>query len=273
MASVAPALTAGVTFAGVASSGASRDGPQQPGRASRGGIAEDTIVMYSTDNGVHMNSWPDAGMTPFRNEKNSMWEGAYRVPCVARWPGKMPAGTVLNGMVSHLDWFATLLAAAGVDDIDDRLKAGTELNGKHYKVHLDSHNQLPYLTGEADESARGYYFYFSDTGDLCAIRYGPWKIVFLEQRAIGTLQVWREPLTELRIPLIFNLRTDPFERANLTSNTYEDWFMDRAYMMGPSQVFVAMMAQSLAEFPRRQEPASFTIDKVLAKLQAGIGSS
>ena len=237
------------------------------------GVAEDTIVMYSTDNGVHMNSWPDAGMTPFRNEKNSMWEGAYRVPCLVRWPGKIPAGTVLNGIVSHLDWFTTLLAAAGVDDIAEQLKFGAELNGKEYKVHLDGENMLPYWTGEVDESPRQQYFYFSDTGDLCAIRYNNWKIVWLEQRAVGTLQVWREPLTELRIPLIFNLRTDPYERANITSNTYEDWMIDRAYMMGPAMFFVDKMAQSLKEFPVRQEPASFTIDKIVAKLQAGVGST
>ena len=237
------------------------------------GIAEDTIVMYSTDNGPHMNSWPDAGMTPFRNEKNSMWEGAYRVPCLVRWPGQIREGEVLNEPVSHLDWFSTLLAAAGVDDIDEQLKVGAELDGKHYKVHLDSHNQLPYLTGESDSSAREYFFYFSDEGDLCAVRWHNWKIVFLEQRAIGTLQVWREPLTELRVPLIFNLKTDPYERANLTSNTYEDWMMDHAYMMGPIQVFVANKAQSLAEFPRRQEPASFSIDQVIAKLTGGITSS
>jgi len=237
------------------------------------GLAEDTIVMYSTDNGPHMNTWPDAGMTPFRNEKNSMWEGAYRVPCLVRWPGQIREGEVLNEPVSHLDWFSTLLAAAGVDDIDEQLKVGAELDGKHYKVHLDSHNQLPYLTGESDSSAREYFFYFSDEGDLCAVRWHNWKIVFLEQRAIGTLQVWREPLTELRVPLIFNLKTDPYERANLTSNTYEDWMMDHAYMMGPIQVFVANKAQSLAEFPRRQEPASFSIDQVIAKLTGGITSS
>ncbi|MCZ6739966.1 MAG: arylsulfatase [Actinobacteria bacterium] len=237
------------------------------------GIADDTIVMYSTDNGVHMNSWPDAGMTPFRNEKNSMWEGAYRVPCVVRWPGHIPEGTVLTGMASHLDWFTTLLAAAGVEDIAEQLRSGTELNGKEYKVHLDGENMLPYWTGEVDESPRQQYFYFSDTGDLCAIRWHNWKIVWLEQRATGTLQVWREPYTELRIPLLFNLRTDPYERAQITSNTYEDWFISHAYVMGPSQMYVARMAESLKEFPRRQEPPSFTIDKVIAKLQAGVTSS
>ena len=237
------------------------------------GIADDTIVMYSTDNGPHMNSWPDAAMTPFRNEKNSMWEGAYRVPCLVRWPGHIPEGSVLNEPVAHLDWFSTLLAAAGVDDIAERLRAGTELDGKEYKVHLDSHNQLDYITGQSDKSAREYFFYFSDTGDLCAVRWHNWKVVFLEQRATGTLQVWREPYTVLRIPLIFNLKTDPFERAQITSNTYEDWFMDRAYMMGPIQVFVAKHAQTLVEFPRRQEPASFTVDQVIAKLQEGVVSS
>ena len=220
-----------------------------------------------------MNSWPDAAMTPFRNEKNSMWEGAYRVPCLVRWPGHIPEGTVLNEPVAHLDWFSTLLAAAGVDDIAERLRAGTELAGKEYKVHLDSHNQLDYITGQSDKSAREYFFYFSDTGDLCAVRWHNWKVVFLEQRATGTLQVWREPYTVLRIPLIFNLKTDPFERAQITSNTYEDWFMDHAYMMGPIQVFVAKHAQTLAEFPRRQEPASFTVDQVIAKLQEGVVSS
>jgi arylsulfatase len=237
------------------------------------GIADDTIVMYSTDNGVHMNSWPDAGMTPFRNEKNSMWEGAYRVPCVVRWPGHIPEGTVLTGMASHLDWFTTLLAAAGVEDIAEQLRSGTELNGKEYKVHLDGENMLPYWTGEVDESPRQQYFYFSDTGDLCAIRWHNWKIVWLEQRATGTLQVWREPYTELRIPLLFNLRTDPYERAQITSNTYEDWFISHAYVMGPSQMYVARMAESLKEFPRRQEPPSFSIDQVVAKLQAGVVSS
>jgi len=237
------------------------------------GIADDTIVMYSTDNGPHMNSWPDAAMTPFRNEKNSMWEGAYRVPCLVRWPGRIEPGSVLNDPVAHLDWFATLLAAAGDDTVSDRLKEGTELRGKHYKVHLDSENQLDYFTGESDKSARVYYFYFSDTGDLCAVRWHNWKVVFLEQRATGTLQVWREPYTVLRIPLIFNLKTDPYERAQITSNTYEDWFIDRAYMMGPIQAFVAEKAQSLAEFPRRQEPASFTVDQVIAKLTEGVGSS
>ncbi|HET9260626.1 MAG TPA: arylsulfatase [Acidimicrobiia bacterium] len=237
------------------------------------GIADNTIVMYSTDNGVHMNSWPDAGMTPFRNEKNSNWEGAYRVPCVVRWPGKIEPGTVLNGIVSHNDWFVTMLAAVGVEDIADRLKTGADLNGTEYKVHLDGHNLLPYLTGETDESPRRHFFYVNDDGDLTGLRFDNWKIVFMEQRAAGTLNVWAEPFVELRVPRVFNLRTDPFERASITSNTYYDWLLERAYILVPAQAYVARMLGTLTEFPPRQEPASFSIDKVLEKLQAGVGSS
>jgi arylsulfatase len=236
------------------------------------GLADNTIVMYSTDNGPHMNSWPDAGMTPFRNEKNSNWEGAYRVPCVVRWPGRIPAGTVLNGIVSHTDWFVTLLAAAGNADIADRLQQGADLNGTTYKVHLDGNNQLSYITGEADESARQYFFYVSDDGDLTALRFDHWKFVFLEQRATGTLQIWQEPFVELRFPKLFNLRTDPFERADVTSNTYWDWVLDHLFLFVPAQAFVARMLQTFAEFPPRQEPASFNMDQVMAKLKTA-GSS
>jgi arylsulfatase A-like enzyme len=236
------------------------------------GLAEDTIVIYSTDNGPHMNSWPDAGMTPFRNEKNSNWEGAYRVPALIRWPGTIPAGRVLNGIMSHNDWFVTLLAAAGDTDIADRLKAGTDLAGSTYKVHLDGFNQLDYLTGASGESPRQYFFYVSDDGDLTALRWDNWKFIFMEQRARGTLQVWMEPYTELRVPKIFNLRTDPYERADTTSNTYFDWLLDHAWTLVPAQAFVARMVQSLLEFPPSQTPSSFTIGQVMAKLQSGIGS-
>ena len=195
------------------------------------GIAENTIVMYSTDNGPHMNSWPDAGMTPFRNEKNSNWEGAYRVPAMVRWPGRIPAGSVLNGIISHTDWFVTLLSAAGAPDIAERLRAGTDLNGTTYKVHLDGHDQLAYITGQTDESPRKHFFYVSDDGDLTAMRFDNWKFVFLEQRCTGTLAIWAEPYVELRVPKLFNLRTDPYERADITSNTYYDW------MIGPHLPF------------------------------------
>jgi arylsulfatase len=237
------------------------------------GLAEDTIVVYSTDNGPHMNTWPDAGMTPFRNEKNSNWEGAYRVPAMVRWPGHIPAGEVLNGIVSHNDWFVTFLSAAGDPDIQDELRAGHDLNGTTYRVHLDGHDQLDYITGAVDESPRKHFFYVSDDGDLTALRYDNWKVVFLEQRAPGTLQVWAEPYTELRVPKIFNLRTDPYERADITSNTYYDWLLDRAWVLVPAQTYVARMLGTLAEFPPRQEPASFNIEKVLAKLQAGVSSA
>jgi arylsulfatase A-like enzyme len=236
-------------------------------------IADETIVLYSTDNGPHMNTWPDAGMTPFRNEKNSNWEGAYRVPSLARWPGRFEAGKVLNGVMSHNDWFVTLLAAVGVDDIADQLKEGTELNGSEYRVHLDGHNQLPYLTGEMDQSPRKHFFYVSDDGDLTALRFDNWKIVFIEQRAEGTLRIWAEPFTPLRVPKIFNLRTDPFERADVTSNTYYDWLLDRAFILVPAQAYVARMLETLKDFPPRQKPASFSIDQVLEKLQAGVASS
>ena len=219
-----------------------------------------------------MNTWPDGAMTPFRNEKNSNWEGAFRVPSLARWPGHIPAGTVLNGIVSHADWFTTLLAAAGEPDIADKLKQGHELNGDTYKVHLDGFDQLPYLTGAVDASPRQFFFYVSDDGDLTALRMDNWKFVFMEQRATGTLRVWAEPFTELRVPKIFNLRTDPFERADITSNTYYDWMIDRAYLLIPAQGFVAQMAATLQEFPPRQESASFTVGKMLEKLKAGIPS-
>jgi arylsulfatase len=237
------------------------------------GLGEDTIVVYSTDNGPHMNSWPDAGMTPFRGEKNSNWEGAYRVPCVVRWPKQIEGGRVLNGIMSHNDWFPTLLAAAGLPTIADELKVGADLSGTSYKVHLDGHNQLPYLTGETDESARNFFFYVSDDGDLTAVRFDNWKLVFLEQRATGTLRVWAEPYTHLRVPKIFNLRTDPFERADITSNTYYDWILDHAWIAVPAQAFVFQMIQSFAEFPPRQKPASFTLEQVLEKLQEGMPSA
>ncbi|PUB20302.1 arylsulfatase [Promicromonospora sp. AC04] len=237
------------------------------------GIAENTIVIYSTDNGPHMNSWPDAGMTPFRNEKNSNWEGAYRVPAMVRWPGRIPAGTVLNGLFSHNDWFVTLLAAAGEPAIADKLKEGTELAGTRYKVHLDGHDQLAYLTGGTAESPRRHFFYVSDDGDLTGLRFDNWKFIFLEQRAAGTLDIWLEPYVELRAPKIFNLRTDPFERADITSNSYFDWMLDHVWLLVPAQAYVGQMLTTLKEFPARQKPATFNIDQVLAKLESGVPSA
>jgi len=234
------------------------------------GIADDTIFIYSTDNGPHMNSWPDGAMTPFRSEKNTNWEGAFRVPQVIRWPGHVPSGVVSNEIISHLDWLPTLLAAAGDPDVKDKLLAGHEAAGKSFRVHLDGYNFLPYLTGETDKGPRVEFFYFSDDGDLVATRYDNWKLVFAEQRIPGTLQVWAEPFVMLRVPLMFNLRTDPFERAHTTSNTYYDWLLDRAYLVLPSQRIVGEFLATFRAFPPRMKAASFTIDQVLAKMEAAM---
>ena len=237
------------------------------------GIADNTIVFYSTDNGVHMNTWPDAGMTPFRGEKNTNWEGGWRVPAMVRWPGRIPAGAVSNEIMHHMDWLPTLLAAAGQPDIREQLfEGGVEAIGREYRVHLDGYNFLPYLTGEADEGPRSEIFYFSDDGALTALRYDDWKLIFMEQRAEATLQAWAEPFTPLRIPLIFNLRRDPFERASVTSNTYWDWYLDHVFFLVPAQQYVGAFLQTFEEFPPRQRPASFSIDQVMEQLESGAGS-
>lgn len=236
------------------------------------GIAENTIVLYSTDNGPHMNSWPDAAMTPFRNEKNSNWEGAFRVPAMVRWPGRIASGAVSNEIVSHLDWLPTFLAAAGDPGIKDKLVEGLQAGDKTFRVHLDGYNLLPYLTGEENKGPRVEFFYFSDDGDLLALRYDNWKLVFMEQRQTGTLQIWFEPFTALRVPKLFNLRTDPFERADVTSNTYWDWFMDHIFLLVPAQSIVGDFLGTFQEFPPRQKAASFTIDQVMEKLQEGLTS-
>jgi arylsulfatase len=230
------------------------------------GIADNTCVVYSTDNGPHMNSWPDAGMTPFRNEKNSNWEGAYRVPAMVRWPGKIKAGSVSNEIVSHMDWLPTFLAMAGEPDIKEKLKEGYSAGDKTFKIHLDGYNLLPYLTGQEKKSPRLEYFYFSDDGDLTGLRYDNWKLVFMEQRATGTLRIWAEPFVPLRVPKLYNLRTDPYERADITSNTYYDWFLDHVYLLMPAQSAVGAFLQTFKEFPPRQKAASFSIDQVMEKL-------
>ncbi len=236
------------------------------------GLADDTIVIYGTDNGPHMNSWPDAGMTWFRSEKNTNWEGAFRTPAIVRWPGKIKAGAVSNEIVSHLDWLPTFLAAAGQPNVKDKLLTGHKAGGKSFTVHLDGYNLLPYLTGEQEHSPRQGFFYFSDDGDLTAFRFDNWKIVFMEQRAAGTLRIWAEPFTALRVPKIFNLRTDPFERADITSNTYYDWLIDHAYMLGAAQNLVGQFLATFLKYPPRQKAASFTVDQAMQKLEAGIGS-
>ncbi len=241
-------------------------------RSTSSASRDDTIVVYSTDNGVHMNTWPDAGMTPFRSEKNTNWEGAFRVPFVIRWPERIPAGVVSNEIVSHLDWLPTFLAAAGEPEIKQKLLDGHEAGEKTFKVHLDGYNLLPYLTGETEGSPRTEFFYFSDDGDLVAFRYDNWKIVFMEQRVPGTLQVWFEPFVPLRAPKLFNLRTDPFERAPTTSNTYWDWYIDRVFLLVPAQAIVAEFLNTFVDYPPRMKAASFTIDQVQEKLEAAIAS-
>jgi arylsulfatase len=236
------------------------------------GIADDTIVFYSTDNGVHMNTWPDAGMTPFRGEKNTNWEGGWRVPSAVRWPGKIEAGAVSNDIMHHMDWFPTFVAAAGNDDVKEELLKGKKAHGKKYKVHLDGYNFLPYLTGKEEKGPRDEIFYFSDDGDLTALRFRDWKIIFLEQRVETTLQAWAEPFVPLRVPLIFNLRRDPYERANLTSNTYYDWLLDHVFLLVPAQDYVGEFLMTFKDFPPRQKAASFSLDQVMEKLQQGGGS-
>ena len=233
------------------------------------GIADNTIVMYSTDNGPHMNSWPDAAMTPFRSEKNTNWEGAYRVPAMLRWPGHIQPDTVENGIVSHLDFLPTLLAAAGVPDVKEQLLKGMKVGNSNYKVHLDGYNLLPLLTGQAKVGPRKEFFYFNDDGDLVGLRYENFKIVFSEQRAAGTLRIWAEPFTPLRVPKIFNLRTDPYERADVTSNTYYDWLLDHAFVLVPAQDLVGRFLATFKEFPPSQKSGSFSVDQVLDKLREG----
>ncbi len=235
------------------------------------GIGDDTIVLYTTDNGPHANSWPDGAITPFRSEKNTNWEGAFRVPSMIRWPGKIKAGSVSNEIVSGLDWLPTFLAAAGEAEIKPKLLAGHEADGKTFKVHLDGYNQLAYLTGQAERSARKEYFYFSDDGDLLAMRYENWKIVFAEQRVPGTLRVWAEPFVMLRLPKLFDLRADPYERADITSNTYYDWFLSQPYVIFAGQEEVAKFLATFKEYPSRQRAASFTIDQIMENMKRHTG--
>jgi arylsulfatase A-like enzyme len=235
------------------------------------GITDDTFVMYGTDNGPHMNTWPDGAMTPFRSEKNTNWEGAFRVPMMVRWPGKIPAGVVSNEIVQHHDWLPTFLAMAGDPDVVEKLKKGHQAAGKTFKVHIDGYNLLPYLTGQEKKSPRQGFIYFDDDGDLVALRFDNWKIVFMEQRARGTLGLWAEPFVPLRVPKLYNLRTDPFERADITSNTYYDWFIDHVPLVLAAQALLIPFLETFKEFPPRQKAASFTIDQALAKMSEAAG--
>ncbi len=236
------------------------------------GIANDTVFFYSTDNGPHMNTWPDGGMTPFRNEKNSNWEGAYRVPAMIRWPGRIKAGQVSNEIVAHHDWLPTFAAIGGDPQVTDKLLKGYKAGAMNYKVHLDGYNLVPFLTGQTGKSPRNSFIYVNDDQQMTGLRYEPWKIVFMEQRVPGTLRIWAEPFVSLRVPKMFNLRTDPYERADITSNTYYDWMIDRAYLVVPAQAYVANFLATFKDYPQRQKAASFNLDDVLQQMKEGSGS-
>jgi len=230
------------------------------------GLKDNTVVMYSTDNGPHYNTWPDAGTTPFRSEKNSNWEGAYRVPAFVRWPGKFPAGTTLNGIVSHEDWLPTFAAIAGDMTVKERLLKGTTINGRNYRNHLDGYNQLDYLSGKTKESPRKEFWYVNDDAQIVAARYEDWKVVFLENRG-QAFGVWREPFVELRAPLIFNLRRDPFEKAQHNSNTYNDWWLDRAFVLVPIQGLAAKFLMTMKDYPPSQTPGAFNLSRIEEQLR------
>jgi arylsulfatase A-like enzyme len=232
------------------------------------GIADETFVFYSTDNGPHYNTWPDAAATPFRGEKNTNWEGGWRVPAMVRWPGTIKPGSISNEIMHHMDWLPTFVAMAGDPNIKENLQKKKKRRQKGFRVHLDGYNFLPYLSGAEAKPPRKEIFYFSDDGDLTAVRYNDWKAVFMEQKTEGTLRVWMDPFVPLRLPLIFNLRRDPYERAEVTSNTYYDWMIDRAYMLYGAQAIVGNFLQTFKEFPPRQKAASFTVDQAMEKLKS-----
>jgi arylsulfatase A-like enzyme len=227
------------------------------------GITDNTIVIYSTDNGPHFNQWPDGAITPFRGEKNTNWEGGFRVPAMVRWPGTVKPGSISNSVMSHLDWVPTLMAAAGDSEVKADLKAGKRVGEKKFNVHLDGYNFLPYFSGEEETAPRREFFYFSDDGLLVSARVDDWKLVYAEQRA-QRFDVWRDPFLVLRIPKVFHLRRDPFERADTDSNSYNLWWdkkIGTALMLGNTAV--GQFVQSLQQFPPRQRPGTFTVDRIL----------
>ena len=236
------------------------------------GVADNTIIMYSSDNGAETFSWPDGGTTPFRNEKNSNWDGGYRVPTLIKWPGVIEPGSIYNDVFSHEDMLPTLLAAAGEPDIKEKLLEGHSAIGRDYNVHLDGYNLLPYFKGEEDEAPRKEFFYWTDDGQLANLRFDRWKMVFMEQRAVG-FGVWEEPLTTLRLPKLMDMRGDPFERADIESSNYDYWRFDRAFMVLPAVDYVAQHLATYREFPPRQAPGSFNLEAVLETLQANPSSN
>ncbi len=232
------------------------------------GVTDNTFVMYSTDNGPHCNSWPDAGTTPFRSEKNTSWEGAYRVPAMVKWPGHIKPGSVSNDIVSHLDWLPTFAEMAGIEDISGKLRQGYKMGSETYKVYLDGHSMVGHIT-KGEKSPRQGFIYWTDEGEVAALRVDNWKAVFKEQRCQGTLQIWGEPFVTGRIPKLFNLRTDPYEFADITSNSYWDWYLDRAFILVPMQGIIAQFLETLKEFPPSQTAGSFNLDKVMESMTLG----
>ncbi|WP_062604570.1 arylsulfatase [Caballeronia calidae] len=234
------------------------------------GIADNTIVVYTTDNGPNQFTWPDAATTPFRNEKDSNYEGAFRVPAMVRWPGHIKPGQVSSEIVSGMDWFPTLLAAAGDPGVKDRLLKGWSVGGRSFRNHLDGYNQLPYLLGQQAKSDRNEFFYFDDDGVLVDMRHGDFKFVFCEQRAPGGFAVWNNPLTCLRVPKIFNLRMDPYERADIVSDQYYDWTTQNVYVTYGAIAQTAKFLETFVAYPPAQTPASFTVDGIRAGVDAEI---
>src|SRR5262245_57825780 len=229
------------------------------------GIANNTIVLFLTDNGAEFFGWPDGGTTIFRGEKNTSWEGGYRVPCMIRWPGVIKPGTVYNDIAANEDLMPTFRAAAGDAGAREDLLKGKKVGAKTFKVHLDGYDLMPWFKGQAPTSPRKEFLYWTDDGGLAALRYGDWKALFLEQRAAG-FQVWSEPFVPLRVPRVFNLRMDPLERAKDEAAGWVDWQMRRVYVLVPAQAFVAQWISSFKEFPPRQKPSSFSVDQAMEKL-------
>jgi len=235
-------------------------------------LVENTIVVFTTDNGPNQFSWPDAATTPFRSEKNTNWEGAYRVPAFVRWPGHIKPGTVTNEMFSGMDWFPTFLAVAGDNNIKERLLNGASINGKQFKVHLDGYNQLDFLTGKTDKSARNEFPYFNDDAQMVGFRYGNWKAVFREQSAAGGFKVWSDPFIDYRIPKLFNLRMDPYERADLVSDQYYDWFVKNDFLMNVVMIPAIGFLETFNAYPPSQLPASFSVDQIEKEINEKIES-
>nr|WP_280821101.1 arylsulfatase [Mesorhizobium soli] len=235
-------------------------------------IADNTIVIFTTDNGPNAFTWPDAAVTPFRSEKDSNWEGAFRVPAMIRWPGHIKPNSVGNDIVSGLDWFPTLLAAAGDSDIKERLLKGTDVGGKTFKVHLDGYNQLPYLTGQDPKGARHEFYYFNDDAELVAMRMDNWKFVFCEQRQPGQMDIWANPFTCLRLPKMYNLRMDPYEHADISGSGYDQWRAENAYLTAQAVSRAAAFLQTFVEYPPSQTPATFSIDQIVADVKAKLAA-